>query len=95
MVRTDDVRCRRRAISHGGSPEPSLPRLDIKHYSSLITEALEEVHHPNPRIRFVVADSRDTDAGCHSIDERFDRVDQQVAAIRRDVGLILEKLTGC
>jgi chromosomal replication initiation ATPase DnaA len=65
----------------------------IKHYSSLITEALEQVHHPNARIRFVVAESGDGDARSHSIDERFDRVDQEVAAIRRDVDLILEKLT--
>ena len=74
-------------------PNPLFRDWIIKHYSSLIAEALEEAHRSDARISFVVAGSRDADAGCHSIDERFDRVDQEVAAIRRDVGLILAKLS--
>ena len=73
-------------------PNPLFRDWIIKHYSSLIAEALEEVQRPNARISFVVAGSRDADARSHSIDERFDRVDHEVAAVRRDVGLILEKL---
>ncbi len=75
----------------------------LKHYSSLIAEALEEVHRSDALISFIVAASPDAetkehvlappDAGFHSIDKRFDCVDHELGAIRRDVGLILAKLS--
>jgi hypothetical protein len=69
----------------------------------VIAEALGEVHRSDARISFIVAGSRDAetkslasagpDAGVDSVDERFDRVDYELGAIRRDVGLILAKLS--
>jgi chromosomal replication initiation ATPase DnaA len=80
-------------------PNPLFRDWIIKHYSSLIAEALEEVHRSDARVSFIVAGSPDAeteervmaspDAGFHSIDKRFDRVDHELGAIRRDVGLIL------
>jgi chromosomal replication initiation ATPase DnaA len=74
-----------------------------KHYSSVIAAALEEVHRSDARVSFTVAGSRDAeteapaaaspDAGVDSVDERFDRIDDELGVIRRDVGLILAKLT--
>ena len=92
----------------GGSVTVRVPNLLFrdwiaKHYSSVIAAALDEVHRSDARVSFIVAGSRDTetealaaggpDAGVDSVDERFDRVDLELGAIRRDVGLILAKLT--
>jgi len=33
------------------------------------------------------------DVGFHSIDKRFDRVDYDLGVLRRDIGLILAKLS--
>ena len=91
----------------GGSITVRVPSLLFrdwiaKHYSGVIAAALEEVHRADARINFIVAGSRDAetealaaarpDAGVHSIGERFDRVDDELGAIRRDVGLILARL---
>jgi chromosomal replication initiation ATPase DnaA len=65
----------------------------VKHYSSLIAQALDDVRRPDARINFTVAESRDAETGFHSIDERFDRVDHELGAVRRDVGLILARLS--
>ena len=75
----------------------------IKHYSSLIADALAEAHRSDALISFIVAGSPGAEtedpvrtspaAGIHSIDERFDRVDHELAAIRRDVGLIRARLS--
>jgi chromosomal replication initiation ATPase DnaA len=62
----------------------------VKHYSGVIAASLEEVHRAGALISFVVDESR---AGLHSINDRFDRVDSELGAIRRDVGLILAKLS--
>ena len=64
----------------------------LKHYSGVMVAALEEVHRSDALISFVVAESRDA-RHFHSIDERFDRVEGELGAIRRDVGLILAKLS--
>jgi chromosomal replication initiation ATPase DnaA len=92
----------------GGSVTVRVPNLLFrdwiaKHYSSVIAEALGEVHRSDARVSFIVTRSQDAgpetlavagpDAGVHSIGERFDRVDDELGAIRRDVGLILAKLT--
>ena len=65
----------------------------VKHYSSLIAQALDDVRRSDARIRVIVAGSPDAETSSHSIDERFDRVDHELSAIRRDVGRILEKLS--
>lgn len=65
----------------------------VKHYSSLIAQALDDVRRPEARISFTVAGSRDAETGFHSIDERFDRVDRELGAIRRDVSLLLARLS--
>ena len=69
----------------------------------MIAAALEEVHRSDALISFIVAGSPDAetealaaagpDAGVHSIGQRFDRVECELGAIRRDVGLILAKLS--
>ncbi len=63
----------------------------LKHYSGLMAEALEEVHRSDALISFVVGEA--PDAGADSSGKRFDRLDQELAAIRHDVGLILAKLS--
>jgi chromosomal replication initiation ATPase DnaA len=75
----------------------------VKHYSSLIAQALDDVRRSDARIGFTVAESPDAeteervmpspDAGFHSIDNRFDRVDHELGALRRDAGLILARLS--
>ena len=92
----------------GGSVTVRVPNLLFrdwiaKHYSGVIAAALEEVHRSDSRVSFIVAGSRDAetealavadpDDGVHSIGERFDRVDYELGAIKRDVGLILAKLS--
>lgn len=84
-------------------PNPLFRDWIIKHYSSLIAETLEELHRSDATISFIVAESPGADteerdvacpvAGSHSIDKRFDRVDHVLDAIRRDVGLILARLS--
>jgi len=71
-----------------------------KHYSGVIVEALEEVNRSDTLINFIPRDA-DTDAlavaspnaGFHSIEERVDRVQHELGVIRRDVDLILSKLS--
>lgn len=72
-------------------PNPLFRDWIAKHYSGMIVEALDELRRSDAQISFVVAGSRD--AGVPSIDERFDRVDGELGEIRRDVGLILAKLS--
>lgn len=74
-------------------PNPLFRDWIAKHYSSLIAQALDDVRRSDARISFTVAESRDAETGFHSIDDRFDRVDDELGAIRRDVGLILAKLS--
>ena len=92
----------------GGSVTVRVPNLLFrdwiaKHYSSVIAAALEELDRSDSLISFIVAGSSQAeteapavaapDAGVHSIGERFDRVDYELSAIRRDVDLILAKLS--
>lgn len=74
-------------------PNPLFRDWIAKHYSGVIGEALEEIRRRDTLISFIVAGSPDAETGCHSIDERFDRVDHELGAIRSDVGLILAKLS--
>jgi chromosomal replication initiation ATPase DnaA len=74
-------------------PNPLFRDWIVKHYSSLIAEALDDVRRSDARISFTVAGSRDAETGLHSIEERFDRADRELGALRRDVSLILAKLS--
>ena len=64
-----------------------------KHYSSVIADALQEMRRPHVLISFVMGGSPDLGSSPHSVDERFDRIDQELAVIKRDVELIVEKLS--
>jgi chromosomal replication initiation ATPase DnaA len=92
----------------GGSVTVRVPSLLFRdwiarHYSSVIAAALEELDRSDALVSFIVGGSRDPEieafnvaspnAGSHSIGERFNRVDYELGAIRRDVDLILAKLS--